>query len=374
MRDFRILGLLIICVAILYIGVEPYAHTKLHPQVAPADYNFANEDLALAASDVKAAEEAVKKAEETYKKKSNSDNEAALNGAKATLEEKKAFQDKYTIFWNDINKIDFAKGDPVRGAETFMNAGCIGCHGVKAAGFEAPMDENLSTEAYGVNPPDLSLAGRIYDEKFLAALIIDPTMALKLTHKFGDERPFPMTQFFGVGGDIHEEVADIVAYLKSIAQTNEQLVAEQKALLGIKDEVRLTKAQQDFLSSRAVFSAACQRCHDVKYDKISSEGSKELVAAYMGSTPPDLSMMIRSKSKSYLHEFMNDTQKMLPGTSMPRVGLTKLAEDEVVAYLEAVGDSKKKERQSVSINIMIFFAIMSVFAYLWKQYIWRNLH
>ena len=65
---------------------------------------------------------------------------------------------------------------------------------------------------------------------------------------------------------------------------------------------------------------------------------------------------------------------MLPSTSMPRVGLNKASEDQVISYLESVGDSKKAQRESVSVNIMIFFVILSVFAFLWKQYIWRNLH
>ena len=183
-----------------------------------------------------------------------------------------------------------------------------------------------------------------------------------------------MPAFFGAGGDLNQEIADIVAYLVSVAPSDEALIKEQRTAMNIKDEVTLNKEQNEFLVNRRVFSAACIRCHDVKYDKLKAEGHADLIAKYMGSTPPDLSMMIRARSSEYLHNFINDTQKMLPSTSMPRVGLNKTSEDQVISYLQSVGDSKKAQRESVSVNIMIFFVILSVFAFLWKQYIWRNLH
>ena len=98
------------------------------------------------------------------------------------------------------------------------------------------------------------------------------------------------------------------------------------------------------------------------------------LSGYLGVNPPDLSMMIRSRSLEYLNNFINNPQKMLAGTAMPRVGLTKETQDSVIAYMDKVGDSKKEERQSVGIYVMIFFAILSVFAILWKREVWRELH
>ena len=185
------------------------------------------------------------------------------------------------------------------------------------------MDAASASAAYGVNPPDLSSAGYLYTDKFLAALIKDPIMALKLDQKFGDEKPFPMPGFFGAGGDLNQEIADIVAYLKSLAPSEDKLIASEAVASGIKQGTELDEAQKKFLLSKAVFEDACLRCHDVKYDKLFASSDKASLAAYMGSTPPDLSMMIRSKGANYLHEFINDTQKKLPGTSMPRVGLNE---------------------------------------------------
>ena len=57
-----------------------------------------------------------------------------------------------------------------------------------------------------------------------------------------------------------------------------------------------------------------------------------------------------------------------------RVGLNENAEAKVVEYLADVGDSKKAEREATTINIMIYFLILSVFAGLWKSKIWSKLH
>ena len=341
MKELKTLAIVVILVAILYWMIEPFAHTRLSPHVDPANYDFAAEDIALATTNVESAQKALEAMEK-------SGDESMIANAKRTLQDAKNQQDKVTLFWDEINKIDISKGDATRGAETFMNAGCVACHGVSKLGMDAPMDAASASEAYGVNPPDLSNAGHLYTPKFLAAVIKDPVMALKLDHKFGDENPFPMPGFFGLGGDINQEIADIVIYLRSIASES--------------------------MENSAVFEEACQRCHDVKYADRKVTSDMEKVSAYMGSTPPDLSMMIRSKLPDYLHEFINDTQKKLPGTSMPRVGLTQQAEDQVVAYLEEVGDSKKSEREKTALYIMIYFAILAIFAGLWKSKIWSKLH
>ena len=85
-------------------------------------------------------------------------------------------------------------------------------------------------------------------------------------------------------------------------------------------------------------------------------------------------MMIRSRGSQYLNDFINNTQKLLPGTAMPRVGLNEDTQAKVISYIEKVGDSKKDERESLGIYIMIFFVILSIFAIAWKQSVWSKLH
>lgn len=340
MKELKVLIVVLICIGALYWGVEPYAHTKLHPHTSAVNFDFAAGDNELAKENIAKAEAALEFA------KSNGD-EKMISNANRSLQKTKDQQDKIALFWNDVNKIDLSKGDAMAGAEAFAMA-CTACHGLEAASLTAPVDGNLSSEMYGVNPPDLSTAGYLYTDKFLAAIILNPAMAMKVDHKFNDENPHPMTQFFGLGGELNQEVADIVAYLKSVAPKT--------------------------LDDKKVFADACQRCHDVKYDKTYMSSLPNFLSKYMGSTPPDLSMMIRSKQADYLHKFINDPQKMLPATSMPRVGLNEQAQTQIVEYIEKVGDSKKAERESLSVYIMIYFAILAVFATLWKRKIWSKLH
>ncbi len=310
MKELKILAVVVFFTLLTYWGVEPYAHSVMHPHVESE--NFAYSDL------------------------------------------------------KDTGK----KGDAAKGAETFMNAGCIGCHGVKAAGMPAPMDAVAAAQSFGVNPPDLSTAGAIYDEKFLAALIKNPAHALKVEHKFTGGKMHPMTAFYGLGGDIDQEVADIVAYLKSIAPKAEEI------------------------TPKMVYEDACGRCHAMHYDNWTQLGEKpkfkykkdellyeakvldyqDYLTKYMGKLPPDLSMYIRSRGEHYIETFMENPQSLLPGTAMPRVGVTAEAAEKVLEHLADVGDAKRHERSSVGAKTMIYLLIFAILAYLWKQSIWRELH
>lgn len=349
MKELKILAVVIIFTAIVYIGVEPFAHSQMHPHVAPADFNFKKEDVDLAKHILEAAkkdEEVAKKALESAKDKNAA--QKTLEAAQKTTANAKKSLDDYTAFWDEIYAIDFSKGDATRGEEVFANGGCAGCHGIKAKDMPSPMDDASASASFGVVPPDLSSAGYLYDEHFLAGIIKKPTIALKLTHKFNDEKPFPMTDFYATTENPGQELADLVAYLKSIAPAK--------------------------LDDKTAFTESCQRCHDMKYDKIATLGDKKAVSAYMGSTPPDLSMMIRSKGYEYLHTFINDPQKQLPGTAMPRVGLNAKAQEQVISYIEQIGDRKKAQRETLGLQIMGFFVILSIFSILWKTKIWRELH
>ena len=308
MRELKILAVIVVLTLITYWGVEPFAHSQMHPHHEPATFKY--DDL------------------------------PALT----------------------------KKGDPKNGAKLFMNAGCVGCHSIKSQGVPAPMDAVSASASYGVNPPDLSMAGALYDERFLASYIKNPAHAMKLEHKFNQNRPFPMPNFYGLGGDIDQEVADIVAYLKSIAPK----------------EVKPKEA----------FENACGRCHNMRYDKWTVIGEKpkfkndieekefELKFAkyeanlkkYLGRIPPDLSMFIRSRGEEYIRDFVEDPQKILPGTAMPRVGLTKEATYKVIEHIEKVGDRKKDKRNSLGVWVILYFAIFALIAYAWKQKIWRDIH
>jgi ubiquinol-cytochrome c reductase cytochrome c1 subunit len=283
MRELKILAVLIGFTAVLYWGVEPYAHSVMHPHVEEASYEFSDCDTV-------------------------------------------------------------ASGNVANGKE-LVTQNCIACHSITKEGFDAPLDNATASASYGVVPPDLSAVGAIYNANFLGAFIENPAKATMTEHKFGADKAHPMPGYDWLG---KEGVADIVAYLKSIAPLD--------------------------MSNKEVFEEACARCHSLKYAGIEALTTEADIKSYMGSMPPDLSMMIRSRKAHYLHTFINEPQKLLPGTAMPRVGLTEEAEAQVVKYLEQIGDSKKAEREELGVNVIIYMLIFTVLAYLWYKRRWSDLH
>lgn len=374
MRELKIFLVVVVFTALVYWGVEPYAHSVMKPHVAPANFDYAAEDTAYAKGIIAEKEIALEDA-----KKSN--DAKRIESAQKDLDKAKENLAKVEELWADVAKIDFTKGNAAKGKE-FFNNNCFACHGVK----EDDIAANITDSSLGVIPPDLSSAGVIFDEKFLAALIMNPALALKVDHKFGDA--FIMTAYNSeTSGDSEElvnaNIADVIAYLKEVGlkfEAKENATIKQEAELkyskieDANEKSALVEKEIAFAKDRSTFIEACGRCHDIKYDNFFTPSNHNDLANYLGSVPPDLSMMIRSRGEQYLHDFINNTQKLLPGTAMPRVGLTEDAQVKVVSYLEKVGDSKKEERESTGIYIMIFFVILSIFAIGWKCSVWSKLH
>ncbi len=290
MRELKIFAVVVVFTLITYWGVEPFAHSQMHPHVEPADYQFKDAD--------------------------------GLGGL---------------------------KGDATNGA-SLVQANCTACHSINKEGFPPVMDDATAAASYGVVPPDLSTSGKLYNADYLAAFIKNPAKASKVEHKFVDGRVHPMP---GYDWMQPQEIADMVAYLQSIAPEK--------------------------MTNKEVFADACQRCHGIKYGdmkggSMAAKTADEHIKAYMGKLPPDLSQYIRSRGESYLHTFVNDPQKHLEGTAMPRVGLTQEAEQQVVAYMQEVGDSKKAERDALGPKFLIYLVIFAIFAWLWKASKWRDVH
>lgn len=267
---------------LLYLGVEPLAHSIMHPHVQPADFAF-----------------------------------------------------------SDVSPTRLV-GDKVKGKEALIN-NCVGCHSMEVDTIAASLSNIEAAQSYGVVPPDLSTAGAIYDANYLVAFIKDPIKTAHIDHRFNDTHPYPMPSYAWME---EQEIVDIVVYLLAIAPSK--------------------------LSDKTVFVDACGRCHSMQYDAFHALTSDETLKEYMGAKAPDLSMIIRAKNVNYLHTFMNEPQKLLIGTSMPRVGLTQKAQKQVVNYLESVGDRKKDERENLGLKIILFTLAMAIVAYFWKVKIWRE--
>lgn len=294
MKELKILAVVVAFTLVTYWGVEPFAHSQMHPHVDPADYKF---------SDVQ----------------------------------------------KDVADVKAATGNAENGA-TLVQANCTACHSIETQGFPQLMDDASAAAAYGVTPPDLSTAGKIYNADFLAAFIKDPAKATNTSHKFVDGKVHPMPGYAWMPA---QDIADMVAYLVSIAPKE--------------------------MTNKEVFVDACQRCHGIKYGDMqkgtmAAKTPNENIKAYMGKLPPDLSQYIRSRGESYLHTFINNPQKHLEGTAMPRVGLTEEAETQVITYMQEVGDSKKAEREELGPKFLIYLVIFAIFAWLWKASKWREVH
>ncbi len=308
-KEIKILLVVIFFTLVTYAGVETYAHSVMHKYVPTKNYEYA--DL------------------------------PALNKT----------------------------GDATAGAELVQGAGaCTGCHSINSQNIPAPMDAATAVASYGVNPPDLSSVGALYEDKFLAELIKNPAKALKVEHKFGNGKMHPMSGFAGAGGDIDQEVADMIAYFKSIAPKD--------------------------LSSKQAFTDACVRCHEMRYAKMTQLGDtpkfkfekdslayrvqvleyQDKLKEYMGKLPPDLSMKILAKGEHFMETFIEDPQSYFDGTSMPRVGLTKEGTEKVIEYMYSISDASKPARDSLGWKVILFFIIFSILAYYWKRSIWSNLH
>ena len=291
MRDFKIFIVIVVFTLATYWGVEPFAHSQMHPHVEPADFKF-----------------------------------------------------------NDLNVTTEGVTGNVENGAALVAANCVACHAIEKAGFPATMDNASAAASYGVVPPDLSTAGALYDAKFLSAFIADPATATKTSHKYVDGKVHPMPSYNWMQP---QELADMVAYLQSIAPKT--------------------------LTNKEVYQNACQRCHSIKYGDMTGGTMAaftpaENIKAYMGKMPPDLSQYIKSRGEHYLETFINNPQKHLEGTAMPRVGLNETAQKQVISYMEEVGDRKKDERNGLGPIFLAYLAVFAIVAWLWKNKIWREVH
>jgi len=298
MKELKILGIVTIFTLILYWGVEPFAHSQMHKHVESDGFTY---------SDLKPA----------------------------------------------------PKGDAARGEA--LAAACVGCHSINVKNMPAPMDPVMSAQTYGVNPPDLSLAGKLLDEKFFAHFLLNPAEVTKSKH-------FAMPPSAGS----LQDAADMVAYFKSIAPKE--------------------------VTPKESYEFACGRCHANRYAKWTQIGEvpktksniktgvdldalefkknlgiyQNKLADYMGKLPPDLSIIIRARSEHFLETLVEDPQSQLPGTAMPRVGLNKEGMEKVISYLEETGDPSKHAREAIGPWVILFFIGFTILAFLWKKSTWKG--
>jgi ubiquinol-cytochrome c reductase cytochrome c1 subunit len=328
MRELKIFAVVAFFSVLTYYLVEPYAHHEMHKKV-----------------DAQGNEIKIESHGFTY---DGTDDiaEAERKGDAALVAKKKAF-------WDEVKTVAALKGDAAAGEAGFGM--CMGCH------------NGANMNMGGVIPPNLDHAGTIYDKNYLIAVIKDPAMASNVDHKYEDTMMHPMGSIKSMLSD-DQQIADVVAYM-----------LEHKA-----GEV----------TPKEAFTEACVRCHAVRYTQMTQLGDvpkfkhkkdelayqikvieeQDMVKAYMGNLPPDLSMMIRARGAHFMETFIENPQGQLPGTSMPRVGLNHEGYEKVKAYLIEAGDPSKSKREALGPIVIGFFILFSILAFLWKKAQWRDLH
>ena len=336
MKEFRILLLVSVITFITYFGIEPLAHSVMHPHMEAADFEYKDLTPIEGNGDAKIGKE------------------LAL---------------AYCVSCHSINSDNV----PIPVSKEILIAE-FGVHSKVDVNFEKLANRYLS-ELYGVVPLDLSDISTIYDEKFLKGFIKDPANAA-----------FESTFNLHKKKQMHLDIAnaqsetEIDNIKKTTAKDIESFKNKNKIAmpnLGIDDTsvnhiVAYFKSIAKPLTPKESLELACGRCHGVEYDKVAATAPEAILNKYLGKTPPDLSMMIRSKGRDYLTIFLNDPQKVLIGSSMPRVGINEETEAKIVTYLENVGDAKKQERESLGIWVIFYFVIFTILAYLWKRQIWSQ--
>ena len=317
MKELKIFGIVAVFTLILYWGVEPFAHSQMHKHVDGHGFTY--------------------------------DGTADIAEANAAENKDKVVAKK--AFWADVAKVSKLTGDVAAGEAGF--ATCMGCH----------MEGGVNMG--GVIPPVLDHAGALYDKNYLIALIKDPAMASNVDHKYADTMTHPMGSIKAMMVD-DQQIADVVAYIMA------------------------KKAGE--VTTKEAFTEACGRCHAMRYAKTTQLGDtpkfkhekdalahkikvldeQALVKAYMGKLPPDLSMIIRARSAHFLETFVENPQSQLPGTSMPRVGLTHEGYEKVKAYMTEIGDPSKPAREELGPKVLLFFIIFTGLAFLWKKSRWKG--
>lgn len=358
MRELKIFGVVAFFSLFTYYLVEPYAHHVMHAkydaqgnEIQIESHGFVYDGTTEAAASARAVSDLEFKIGNEEDAKQKASLETKLAAAKDV-------QAKKATFWKEVATIGQLKGDATAGEAGF--ASCTGCH------------NGLNMNMGGVIPPNLDHAGAIYDENYLIALLKDPAMASNVDHKYTDTMMHPMGSIKGTMS--HQQIADVVAFLKA------------------------KKASEP--TAKQAFMGACVRCHAMRYDKVTQLGdipkSKENIktghnieamkyaqkvaeeqaalATYLGKLPPDLSMIIRARSGHFMETFIEDPQTQLPGTSMPRVGLSEAGYEKVHEYLMDIGDPSKPAREMAAPWVIGFFLIFTVLAYFWKSYQWKDLH
>ena len=135
-------------------------------------------------------------------------------------------------------------------------------------------------------------------------------------------------------------------------------------------------------------------------DPIKTAMTKEEGAAWFGVSPPDLSLVSRSRGVNWLYTYLRSfypddkkpwgvNNKVFPDVAMPDVLVnfrTRLLAEpdghakfdasivDLVNFLSYVGEPMQLKRQRIGVWVMLFLGIFFIFAWLLKREYWKDVH
>ncbi len=111
------------------------------------------------------------------------------------------------------------------------------------------------------------------------------------------------------------------------------------------------------------------------YEAVALQDLENLKASF-GKVPPDLSTIYLARGPGYLYQFILDPQKVLPGTSMPKLFFPEYDKEapqkvaKIVAYLRSVSEpppSEKAKRTVMGVVTVGYFVIMGVILWFYRK-------
>jgi len=157
--------------------------------------------------------------------------------------------------------------------------------------------------------------------------------------------------------------------------------------------MRYNRIAQDLNLSDSLVAEHLMFAGEKPGETITTAMPKEGAAKWFGGTPPDLSLVARSKGTdwiyTYLRGFYEDgskvfgvNNKVLEGASMPDV-LWSLKESkseaefdqdvrDITNFLDYVGEPAKLIRTSLGVWVLLFLGVLLVLTYLLKKEYWKD--
>ncbi|MDQ7081684.1 MAG: hypothetical protein Q9N34_00795 [Aquificota bacterium] len=111
------------------------------------------------------------------------------------------------------------------------------------------------------------------------------------------------------------------------------------------------------------------------YEAVALQDLENLKASF-GKVPPDLSTIYLARGAGYLYHFILDPQKVLPGTSMPKLFFPEYDKEahikvaKIVAYLKSVSEpppSEKAKRVVMGVVTVGYFLVMGVILWFYRR-------